>query len=66
MPTLILSGNGSEARRLLRERRRRMWTALQLLVVSGVVRLADVESPHPAICGPAADSSNEATDIITA
>lgn len=44
-----VSHNESEAmaqRKLFRERRQRMFKALQLLMVSGVIRLANAEPPN--------------------
>jgi hypothetical protein len=62
----MVSHSGREAitGKLIRARRLRMQTALQLLVVSGVIRLATVEPPSLRAEGAVALQPSEAADNV--
>ena len=62
----VVSHSGREAitGKLIRARRLRMQTALQLLVVSGVIRLANVEPPSLRAERAAALQPSEAADNV--
>jgi hypothetical protein len=62
----IVSYSGREAvtRKLIRERRLRMQTTLQLLVASGVIRFANVESPSLGAGEAVALQPSEAADNV--
>ncbi|HLA62357.1 MAG TPA: hypothetical protein VK626_08930, partial [Nitrospiraceae bacterium] len=62
----IVSHSGREAitGKLIRARRLRMQTALQLLVVSGVIRPANVEPPSLGTEGVVARQPSEAADNV--
>lgn len=62
----MVSHSGREAitGQLIRARRLRMQTALQLLVFSGVIRRANVESPSPRAEGAVALQPSEAADTV--
>ena len=62
----MVSHSGREAitGKLIRARRLRMQTALQLLVVSGVIRLANVEPPSLGAGEAVALQPSEAADNV--
>jgi hypothetical protein len=63
----IMSHSGGEAmagRTLSRERRERMRMALLLLVVSGVIRPANLEPPYVGAEGTVAVPPSEADNVI--
>jgi len=62
----MVSHNGREpiTGKLIRARRLRMQTALQLLVASGVIRLANVEPPSLGAGGAVALQPSEAADNV--
>ena len=62
----MVSHSGREAitGKLIRARRLRMQTALQLLVFSGVIRRANVEPPFPRAEAAVALQPREAADIV--
>jgi hypothetical protein len=58
------SGREAITGKLIRAERLRMQTALQLLVVSGVIRLANVEPPSLGAEGTVALQPSEAADSL--
>ena len=62
----MVSHSGHEAitAKLIRARRLRMQTALQLLVASGVIRLANVEPPSLGAEGDVALQPSEAAENV--
>ena len=58
------SGRGAITGKLIRARRLRMQTALQLLVFSGVIRRANVEPPSLGAEGAVARQPSEGADNV--
>ena len=64
MRMVSLSGREAITGKLIRARRQRMQTALQLLVFSGVIRRANVEPPFPRAEGAVALQPSETADNV--